>query len=197
MNVPNRLTILRILLVPVILLVYIFPFSQFGIELANFDILGSTLSVRNLIVLALFAIASFTDFLDGYIARKDKLITTFGKFADPIADKLLIDVMFLLFLSNGLVPVVAVCLMICRDLIVDGCRMIAAQNGIVVAAGSLGKLKTVLQIVTIIVVLIGNIPFEMYLIPFDTFMVWFTTFVSVASGINYFNQLKDYIFETK
>lgn len=197
MNLPNRLTVMRILLVPIIVLIYIFPFSQFGIELTSFEVLNSTINVKDIIVLIVFCIASFTDFLDGYIARKNKLITTFGKFADPIADKLLVNTMFLLFLSKGLIPVVAVVLMIARDLIVDGCRLISAQNGVVVAAGSLGKLKTVLQIITVIIILLGNFPFEFYNIPLDVFMIWFTTFISLASGVNYFNQLKDYIFESK
>ncbi len=197
MNLPNRLTVLRILMVPLIVLVYIFPYAQFGIHLMSFDIGIVTLSIKDLIVLALFCFASFTDFLDGYIARKHKLITTFGKFADPIADKMLIDVMFLLLLSDRQVPVVAICLMIARDLIVDGCRMMASQNGIVVAAGSLGKLKTVLQIVTIVLLMIGNLPFELYGLPVDVFMVWFTTLVSLASGYNYFQQMKEYIFESK
>ena len=197
MNLPNRLTVMRILLVPIIVLIYIFPFSQFGIELTSFEVLNSTINIKDIIVLIVFCIASFTDFLDGYIARKNKLITTFGKFADPIADKLLVNTMFLLFLSKGLIPVVAVVLMIARDLIVDGCRLISAQKGVVVAAGSLGKLKTVLQIITVIIILLGNFPFEFYNIPLDVFMIWFTTFISLASGVNYFNQLKDYIFESK
>ena len=123
--------------------------------------------------------------------------TTFGKFADPIADKMLTTTMFLLFISRGIIPVVPVILMICRDIIVDGCRMIAASNGKVVSAQMLGKLKTVLQMFTIPLILLNNLPFALWNLPVSTIMLWFSAFVSMASGISYFNQMKGDIFESK
>ena len=197
MNLPNRLTVLRILLIPVAVLVYIFPYAQFSIYMPIYYILDMPISSVNLIVLAIFVLASFTDFLDGYIARKNHLITTFGKFADPIADKLLVNTLFLLFASRGIIPVVPIVIMISRDTIVDGCRMIASNSGKVVAAGYLGKLKTVLQMVSIILILLNNIPFEYYRLPISSIVLWFATFVSAASGVSYFNQMKEYIFESK
>ena len=95
-----------------------------------------------------------------------------------------------------MIPLVCCILMITRDIVVDGCRMIAAQKGIVVSAGMLGKLKTVLQMFTIIIVLLNNLPFEIWFIPVDEIMIWFTSFISVAGGYSYFMQIKDYIFET-
>ena len=197
MNLPNKLTVIRICLVPIILLISIFPYAQFNIDVPVLEVGHVSVSFVNLIMLALFLIASFTDFLDGFIARKYNLITTFGKFADPIADKLLVTSMFILFASKGIIPVVPVILMVARDTIVDMCRMLASTNGVVVAAGFMGKLKTVLQMITISVILMSNLPFELYRIPFADVMLWFTTCVSVASGLDYFNQLKEYIFESK
>ena len=197
MNLPNKLTIFRIILVPILVLTWLFPYEQFNIFFREFHIGNTSLSVLNLIALLIFAIASFTDFLDGSIARKYNLITTFGKFADPIADKLLVNTMFILFAYERMIPVVPVVIMLARDTIVDGCRMIASKNGVVVAAGFMGKLKTVLQMFTIIFVLLNNLPFELFNVPFTLFILWFATLISVMSGYSYFSQLKEYIFESK
>ena len=200
MNLPNKLTLARICLIPVLVLVWIFPYAQFDLLVPVFHfggITGVSLSLLNVIVLAIFALASITDFVDGHLARKYNLVTTFGKFADPIADKMLVNTMFILFVSQGIVPVVPVLLMVARDTIVDGCRLIAMSNGVVVAAGFLGKLKTVLQMITIVLILLNNLPFELYRIPMTDLLLWFTAFISIASGVSYFNQLKEYIFESK
>lgn len=197
MNLPNRLTVMRIILIPVIILISIFPYSQVGIEVPVFQFGFVSLSLINILVLILFCAASFTDFLDGYLARKHNLVTTFGKFADPIADKLLVTTMFILFAAQGIIPVVPVLIMVARDTIVDGIRMIASTNGIVMAAGYLGKLKTVVQMLAVITILMNNLPFELYRLPVSDFMLWFAAFTSLASGISYFNQMKEYIFESK
>ena len=196
MNLPNKLTLFRILMVPVMALVWLFPYSQFDIALGYFTIGHITLPYLNIAVLAIFAIASITDYLDGNIARKNNMVTTFGKFADPIADKLLVDMTLIILGYKHMIPIVCVIVMILRDLIVDGCRMIAAQRGVVVSAGMLGKLKTAFQMVTIIIVLLNNLPFELFFIPADEILMWFTTFISVAGGYSYFMQVKEYIFES-
>ena len=197
MNLPNRLTVMRIIMIPVIILIAIFPYSQFGIEIPLLQFGFVTLSAVNIVMLVLFCIASFTDFLDGYLARKNNLVTTFGKFADPIADKLLVTTMFVLFAAQGTIPVVPVLIMVARDTIVDGIRMIASSNGVVMAAGYLGKLKTVVQMLSIITILLNNLPFELYRLPVSDFLLWFAAFTSLASGISYFNQMREYIFESK
>lgn len=197
MNLPNKLTVFRIILIPIIVLVYIFPYASYQINMPTYFIGGVGISLINIIVLLLFLTASITDFMDGYIARKHHLITTFGKFADPIADKILVNTLLILLASDGLVPVVAVLLMTIRDVIVDGCRMIAATNGVIVSADLLGKIKTFLQMIAIMFTLLNNLPFEIINIPFSNMMIWFATFVSVLSGLAYFNQLKEYIFESK
>ena len=155
-----------------------------------------TLPYLNLIVLAIFFIASITDLFDGIIARKKSLITTFGKFADPIADKLLVNMMLIIMCHKHMIPLVCCILMILRDVVVDGCRMIAAQKGVVISAGILGKLKTVLQMFTIAMILLNNLPFEIWYIPVTEIMIWFTTFISLAGGYSYFMQVRDYIFES-
>ncbi|MBQ1324667.1 MAG: CDP-diacylglycerol--glycerol-3-phosphate 3-phosphatidyltransferase [Solobacterium sp.] len=197
MNLPNRLTVMRIVLIPLIVLIYIFPYAQFGIVLPVLRVGTVNLPVLNLVVLAVYLIAAFTDLLDGKIARKYNLQTTFGKFADPIADKMLTTTMFLIFAAKGIIPVVPVIIMVCRDIIVDGCRMIAAGNGKVVSAQMMGKLKTVLQMAAIALVLLNNLPFELWRLPVSVMMVWFAAFISMASGWSYFSQLKDDIFESK
>ena len=197
MNLPNRLTVMRIIMIPVIILIAIFPYSQFGIEIPLLQFGFVTLSAVNIVMLVLFCDASFTDFLDGYLARKNNLVTTFGKFADPIADKLLVTTMYILFAAQGTIPVVPVLIMVARDTIVDGIRMIASSNGVVMAAGYLGKLKTVVQMLSIITILLNNLPFELYRLPVSDFLLWFAAFTSLASGISYFNQMKEYIFESK
>ena len=171
MNLPNRLTIMRMVMIPVIILVYLFPYSAIGLTPVIFHIGGVELSSINLIVLALYVLAAVTDALDGHIARSQNLITTFGKFADPIADKLLTTSMFLLFASRGIIPVVPVIIM--------------------------GKIKTVLQMVTVAVVLLNNLPFEMFGLPVSEILLWFAAFVSMVSGIQYFNQTKEDILESK
>ena len=197
MNLPNRLTIFRIVLIPVIILIYLFPYAAAGITMPVLQAGSVRLPIVNLIALAIYVIAALTDALDGHIARSRNMITTFGKFADPIADKLLTTTMFLLFVSRGIIPVVPVIVMIARDTVVDGCRMIASANGKVVAAGMMGKIKTVLQMVTVALVLLNNLPFELWGIPVSSILLWFSALVSFVSGMQYFSQMKEDIFESK
>ena len=197
MNLPNKLTVFRIILVPIMIFVWLFPYEQFNFMFYEFNFGPVSLSLLNIFVLVIFALASITDMLDGMIARKYNMITTFGKFADPIADKLLVNTTLIIMASKHLIPVLPVVIMLGRDIIVDGCRMIASKNGVVVAAGYLGKLKTVSQMIAIILVLLNNLPFELYGIPMASIVLWFATLTSVMGGYSYFIQLKDYIFESK
>lgn len=196
MNLPNKLTVIRIILVPLLALVWLFPYHLLGISFVSFEIGPVSLSLLNVIVLVIFASASITDYFDGHIARSKGLITTFGKFADPIADKLLVNTTLIILCYKGMIPVVPVILMLGRDTIVDGCRMIASQNGVVVAAGLLGKLKTVLQMVGIILSILNNLPFELIGIPMSSILIWFASLVSILSGYNYFSQVRPYIFKS-
>lgn len=187
MNLPNKLSVMRILLVPLIVILYLLP-QHTDILHEQLALVSFTFDLRDLLVLALFAIASFTDFLDGHIARKHSLITSFGKFVDPIADKLLVDSLLILFAADQRISVAAVILMIARDIIVDGLRMNAASAGKVVVAGYAGKVKTVLQMFMIIIELLG--------IPGADILLWAAVAASLYSGVRYFIQLKDIVMET-
>ena len=196
MNLPNKLSLFRVILVPIITIIFLF--TDFGtmytLEVADNQIL--TIGYSEVIVVVLFALASFTDYLDGSIARKYNMITSFGKFIDPIADKLLVNTMLILFAIAGRVPALCVVIMIWRDMIVDGLRMSASSKGKVVAAGMPGKIKTVLQMFAIILVMIYNLPFAFIGIPMDQILIWAATAASVYSGIVYFVKLKDVVMET-
>ena len=125
MNLPNKLTLLRILLIPLFL-----------------GVLYADLSNAKSIALAIFLLASATDWLDGFLARKLRLITDFGKFADPLADKMLVTAAMLWNVQTGLMPAWIVLVVICREFAVSGLRMMAASKGIVLAAAFSGKIKT-------------------------------------------------------
>ena len=191
MNLPNKLTILRILMVPVIVVLYLAVPADTGVINQ-----ASGLGLRNILVLILFALASLTDMLDGKIARKYNLITSFGKFLDPIADKMLVNTVLILLVYFHQANVVAVLLMIARDLIVDGLRLSAASSGKVVAAGSWGKAKTVLQMAAIILLLLNNWPFVYIGLPAASICLWLATLASLYSGWIYFVKLKKYVMET-
>ena len=178
MNLPNKLSMFRIVLVPVIACIYLFTDlpEAFGADVSGEHI---AVSMTALLVLILFAIASFTDYLDGHIARK-----------------LLVNTMFILFAVDGVVPAVFVLIMIWRDMIVDGLRMNASAKGKVVAAGMMGKAKTVLQMFAIIFLLLNNLPFAFVSLPVADILFYAAVAVSVASGAEYFLKLKDIVMET-
>lgn len=191
MNLPNRLTVLRMVLVPFVWAFYLLiPDTWMVLDKA------SGLCGRDLIVLVLFAIASITDLLDGQIARKRSLVTSFGKFLDPIADKMLVNSVLILLVFSHQANVVAVLLMTARDLIVDGLRLSAASQGEVVSAGFAGKLKTVLQMAAIILLLLRNWPCCYIGFPLDQIVLWAATIASLYSGWIYFDKLKSYVLET-
>ena len=144
MNLPNKLTTLRVLLVPVFM-VFMYTKSKYSF----------------LIALIVFAVASFTDMLDGKIARKYNLITNFGKFMDPIADKLLTHTAFIMLTAMGRLNVVACIIFIAREFVVSGLRLCAVEQGHVVAAGMSGKIKTVLQMLLVMLLTVtgrGRMP---------------------------------------
>lgn len=191
MNLPNKLTVARILMVPLVVILYLLIPSDVGVV----NVL-SGLNLRNILVLIVFCIASLTDMLDGQIARKYNLITSFGKFLDPIADKMLVNTTLILLVYSHDASVVAVLIMIARDLIVDGLRLTAASKGQVVSAGFYGKLKTVLQMIAIILLLLRNWPFVYIHVPVAAILLWAATVVSVYSGWIYFWKLRKYVLET-
>lgn len=191
MNLPNKLTVLRMVMVPVIWACYLLIPGDWCVLSQE-----AGLGMRNIIVLILFAIASLTDMLDGKIARSRNLITSFGKFLDPIADKMLVNTTLILLVYFREASVLPVLLMIARDLVVDGLRFSAASQGEVVSAGFSGKLKTVLQMVAIILLLLCNWPFVYLHFPLAEIALWAAAVVSLYSGWVYFEQLKGYVLES-
>ena len=173
-----------------------FPYNDLQIAIPVFHILNTKISLVNLIVLVIFVVASFTDYLDGQIARKEDLVTTFGKFVDPIADKLLVNTIFLLLASDNTINIIIPIIMISRDTIVDAIKMSAASRQVVVAASKLGKLKTVSQMIAIGLLLVNNFPFSALNIDVATIMAWVATVISVISGIDYFMKNKEMLTET-
>lgn len=165
MNLPNKLTMLRILLIPVCLVCW---------------------ALRQPVAAALiFALAAVTDFLDGYVARKRQIVTTFGKFADPVADKLLVLTAMIFLCADGILPAWAVCLVAARELTVDGLRMVAAGKGKVIAAGWLGKIKTNLQLFCVLSgMLLGGSTLTLVL-------TWLMALMTLVSGVDYFLKSRD------
>src|SRR5699024_7528308 len=154
MNLPNKITISRIFLLPIIIIILSIPFD-WGV----WDIGHQCLPVVHFVAGILFLIASFTDFLDRYCARKFILITNMGKFRDPLADKLLVSVAFILAVELNLAPAWIIILIISREFAITGFRLVASGEGIVLAASSMGKLKTVFQILAVALLLLHNFPF--------------------------------------
>ncbi len=197
MNLPNRISLFRLVLIPIIVLVKIFPYAQLGISMPVFYVQSVSLPLENIIVCILFATASLSDFLDGYLARKNNQITTFGKFIDPIADKCLTTTMFIMLAADNTISVVPVLIMVWRDIVVDGVRMISSGKGVVMSAGILGKIKTASQMFCIIFLLLNNLPFELFHIPMAEILLWFATIISAIGGVDYYMQVKNFIWESK
>ena len=204
MNLPTKITFSRII-ATVLLIVTLFVLSFF--PALNLPALGNTkINLIFLVIFVFFVIASYTDHLDGKLARKNNQVTDLGKFLDPVADKLLVSSMLIFLcvpsawgyaLGNVSIPVWCVIIMVARDTVVDALRFIAAQKGVVVAANIFGKLKTVLQMVAIGAVLLNDFPFH-YMYPnlstpylsVTAFLVYAATLVSLLSGIIYVIQNK-------
>jgi CDP-diacylglycerol--glycerol-3-phosphate 3-phosphatidyltransferase len=188
MNLPNRLTLLRIVLVP-----FFAVFLSF-----KFDLLD--MRINYIIALVIFVIASITDFLDGYIAREYGLSTTFGKFADPLADKILTSAALICFCFSGIVNPIPIIIILAREFMVSGLRLAVADKGIVVPAGIWGKLKTAFTMITIIFILValimsdsGNTGLNHNLWIIYTIMIWISVALTVVSGAVYLHAYKDYI----
>ncbi|NLZ80992.1 MAG: CDP-diacylglycerol--glycerol-3-phosphate 3-phosphatidyltransferase [Clostridiales bacterium] len=167
MNLPNKLTILRVCMIPFFLFFMLTDFIQ-----------GS-----KYIALTIFVVASLTDLLDGHIARKYKLITNFGKFMDPIADKLLVCSAIICFVEIGLLPAWIVVIIISREFIINGFRLIASDKGIVIAASNYGKLKTVFQM-AMIIVLIADIQIKGFEV-LETILIYGALILTVISLVDY------------
>lgn len=181
MNVPNKITLSRIFLIPIFIILLSVPFNW-----GEWNIGDTALPVSHFVAALIFFVASATDWLDGYYARKYNLVTNLGKFLDPLADKLLVSAALILLVEIGLAPAWIVIIIISREFAVTGLRLVAAGEGIVLAASNMGKLKTVTQILAISLLLLHNYPFSFISFPFATIILYIAMIITVISGYDYF-----------
>lgn len=181
MNVPNKITLSRVCLIPIFILILSIPLNW-----GEWDIGTTTLPISHFVGAVLFTIAASTDWLDGYYARKYNLITNFGKFLDPLADKLLVSAALILLVELQLAPAWIVIIIISREFAVTGLRLVASGEGIVLAASNMGKTKTAAQIVAIILLLLHNYPFSYSGLRIDMIMLYIAMLITAISGIDYF-----------
>lgn len=165
MNLPNKLTIGRIIAVPFFIVALMNGYYY--------------------VAAGLFILASFTDFLDGYIARKNNLVTNFGKIMDPLADKILVISALVCLVDLGQVAGWMVIVILAREFTVTGLRTVAAAQGIVIAAGMTGKIKTVLQMIAVPLLILQNWPFSIIGVPVATIMLWASVIMTIVSGVEY------------
>ena len=177
MNLPNKITLFRVIMIPVFLVVYLVPGIPYG----------------NYIAAAIFLIAAFSDFLDGYLARKNNLVTNFGKFMDPLADKLLVSGALICFVENGLIPAWIVFIIIAREFIISGFRLVASDNGVVIAASWWGKIKTNVQMI-MSVMLILNFDHPVINV-LEQIMIYLAVILTVVSLVDYMVKNKSVLHE--
>ena len=196
MNLPNKITILRIIMAIFIIIIMVLPFDMIGIKSPQFFINEKlVVDLRYIISGILFILASITDFLDGHLARSRNMVTDFGKLIDAIADKILVNsVLILLAASGDIHPIIPV-IVIVRDSVVNSIKMIAASKGKVVAAIKSGKIKTACLMVGIVLTLFYNMPFEFINLRVADFLLFVATILSLYSGIQYYILNRDIIFE--
>lgn len=190
MNLPNKLTVFRVILVIPFVLILLGQEARWS----WFDALfGGVLEYMDWVALAIFVIACLTDLLDGKIARKYNLITNFGKFMDPLADKLLVSAAMICLIELGRIPAYVVVIIISREFIISGFRLIASDNNIVIAASMWGKYKTTFQMIMVILML-TNIPALQLL---TTIIMWIATALTIVSLVDYIYKNKSVLSDFK
>ena len=197
MNLANKITMSRVVLSIVIMIILLFPFEGLGLHLPTFLVSGKILiDTKYIIAGVLFIIASLTDFLDGYVARKYNMVTDFGKMVDAISDKMLTNSLLVILAANHMIsPVIAV-VFIVRDIIVDSIKMVVGNKGHAVAAIGIAKLKTATLMVGLVLTLFYNLPFELIGVRVSDCLLIISSILSVISGFKYYAMARPYI-ETK
>lgn len=179
MNLPNKITIARVFMIPIFLIIY----------------LTNVLPYSNVIAAVIFVIAALSDALDGYLARKYKLVTNFGKFADPLADKLLVGAALICFVQFQLVPAYIIIIIISREFIISGFRLVAADNGVVIAASNIAKFKTTAQMI-MSVLLILNLDNGFFNI-LEQIFIYLSLVLTIVSLIDYLYKNKSVLKDKK
>lgn len=190
-NFPNILVLIRIALVPIVVILLMLPSMVGGIStVTNWNIY-----ITDLVAGGLFILASITDWLDGWWARKYDQVSTFGKLFDPLADKILVNTTLIIFSARGFLPIIFTIIFICRDILVDGLRMMLASNNVVLAADKWGKLKTIFQMVGLSLLYFVHIQPTTFFSVFDwtqwemivvIIPMMLALMFSIISGINYY-----------
>lgn len=194
MNKANKITMTRIVMSLVIIIVMLFPFDQVGLEFPTYILNGNiTINLKYIIVGFLFIIASLTDFLDGYVARKYNMVTDFGKMIDAISDKLLTNSVLIILACAGKISTIVTVVIVMRDIIVDSIKMVIGNKGAAVAAIGIAKVKTATLMVGIILTLFYNLPFELITLRVSDFLLAVAAILSVLSGIKYYIMAKPYL----
>jgi CDP-diacylglycerol---glycerol-3-phosphate 3-phosphatidyltransferase len=169
-----------------------------GFDWGSWKLAGEELPVTHFIAALIFIIASCTDWVDGYYARKYNLVTNLGKFLDPLADKLLVSAAFIALVELGAAPAWMIIIILSREFAVTGIRAVAAaEDGEVIAASQMGKIKTWLQIIAISALLLHNLPFALVGFPFATISLWLATLITLYSGWEYFVNSKHILLKSK
>lgn len=193
-NVPNKLTKFRIVLSIIILFIMLFPWDMVNINFKKFLINGIIiLDTKMVIVGVLFVIASVTDFLDGYLARKYKAVSDYGKVMDAIADKILVNGLLIVLTYEGYIHPIIPVIIILRDTIVNTLKMIAGEKEKAVGAIKSGKFKTMFLMVGLTLKLFGNFPLGLINIALDDFLIITATILSIISGFEYYSMFKKYL----
>ena len=194
MNLPNKLTISRIVLAFIILIMLCIPWHALGFSWPVYLYHGVTFNLKYIIAGIIFLIASTSDFLDGYLARKNNMVTDFGKVMDAIADKLLVNGLLIILAYDRIISIVIPVVIISRDIVVDSCKMISGQNGKVVAASILGKIKTICMMSGLTLTMFYNLPFELIGFPVADILLIAAVVLSIISGCEYFYGVRDILF---
>ena len=198
MNLATKLTFTRIYMTILLLVILVFPFDSIGINIPKLFVNESlVVDLRYIVSGVIFIIASLTDYLDGYVARKYNMVTDFGKMIDAIADKVLVNSVLILLSATGFVHPIITVIIVGRDTITNAIKMAVGNKKAVVAASQMAKIKTMTLMVGISLTLFYNLPFELYNLRVSDFLLIVAAILSIISGIEYYKVNKEFIFEKK
>jgi len=194
MNLPTKLTVLRLILSGVVIVLLSFPFYAVGIGFPKYIVGGITVELQYIVAGIIFIVASLTDFLDGYIARKYNMVTDTGKMLDAIADKVLVNSVLIILAAQGFIHEIVPVIIVLRDIVVNAIKMEAAGKGKVVAAIKSGKVKTAFLMVGTTLTFFYNLPFELINLKVSDLLLYISCIMSIISAIEYYKLNKSIIF---